>query len=289
MADSFDAIVIGGGPGGYNTAIRLGQLGLTAACIDKRGSFGGTCLNVGCIPSKALLHASERFHEAHTDFARLGIKAQVELDLPAMMAQKDKVVGELTKGVEYLFKKNKVEPIVGEARITAPGKVEVKTKDGTRSLTAKSIIIATGSDVAPLPGVTIDEKQIVSSTGAIALKEVPKKLLVVGAGVIGLELGSVWRRLGAEVTVVEFLDRITPGIDGEIGKQLQRALTKSGVKFQLSTKVVAARKGNDGVTLTLEPAKGGDKSELKADVVLVSIGRRPFTDGLGLDEAGVAL
>ncbi|MEO7053437.1 MAG: FAD-dependent oxidoreductase, partial [Rhizomicrobium sp.] len=201
MADNFDAIVIGGGPGGYNAAIRLGQLGLTAACVDKRGSFGGTCLNIGCIPSKALLHASERFHEAHTDFAKLGIKATVELDLPAMMAQKDKVVGELTKGVEFLFRKNKVEGIVGEARITAPGKVDVKGKDGAvRSLTAKHIIIATGSDVAPLPGVTIDEQQIVSSTGAIALKQVPKKLLVVGAGVIGLELGSVWKRLGSEVT-----------------------------------------------------------------------------------------
>src|SRR4051812_32300977 len=278
MADSFDAIVIGGGPGGYNTAIRLGQLGLTAACIDKRGSFGGTCLNVGCIPSKALLHASERFHEAHTDFARLGIKAQVELDLPAMMAQKDKVVGELTKGVEYLFKKNKVEPIVGEARITGPGKVEVKTKDGTRSLTAKSIIIATGSDVAPLPGVTIDEKQIVSSTGAIALKEVPKKLLVVGAGVIGLELGSVWRRLGAEVTVVEFLDRITPGMDAEIGKAFQRVLQKQGFNFQLSTKVVGVEKKKSGLVVTVEPAAGGEKSTIEADIMLVSIGRRPFTD-----------
>src|SRR3954470_5755417 len=289
MADSFDAIVIGGGPGGYNTAIRLGQLGLTAACIDKRGSFGGTCLNVGCIPSKALLHASERFHEAHTDFARLGIKAQVELDLPAMMAQKDKVVGELTKGVEYLFKKNKVEPIVGEARITAPGKVEVKTKDGSRSLTAKAIIIATGSDVAPLPGVTIDEKQIVSSTGAIALKEVPKKLLVVGAGVIGLELGSVWRRLGAEVTVVEFLDRITPGMDAEIGKAFQRVLQKQGFTFQLSTKVVGVEKKKNGLVVTVEPAAGGEKSTIEADIMLVSIGRRPFTDGLGLDTVGVAL
>src|SRR6478752_51433 len=204
MADSFDAIVIGGGPGGYNAAIRLGQLGLTSACIDKRGSFGGTCLNIGCIPSKALLHASERFHEAAHEFAALGIKATVELDLPTMMGKKDKVVGELTKGVEYLLKKNKAEAITGEAKIVAPGKVEVKTKEGVRTLTAKHIIIATGSDVAKLPGVTIDEKQIVSSTGAIALKEVPKRLLVVGAGVIGLELGSVWRRLGSEVTVVEF-------------------------------------------------------------------------------------
>src|ERR1051325_606626 len=230
MADTFDVVVIGGGPGGYNCAIRLGQLGLKAALVDKRGAFGGTCLNVGCIPSKALLHASERYHEAETDFARLGIKAQVSLDLAAMMAQKDKVVGELTKGVEYLLKKNKVEAIVGEARIAAPGQVEVKTKDGVRSLQTKNIIIATGSDVAPLPGITIDEKQIVSSTGALSLKEVPRKLLVVGAGVIGLELGSVWRRLGAEVTVVEFLDRIVPGIDAEVARQFQNLLRRQGLE-----------------------------------------------------------
>jgi dihydrolipoamide dehydrogenase len=290
MADSFDAIVIGGGPGGYNAAIRLGQLGLTAACVDKRGSFGGTCLNIGCIPSKALLHASERFHEAHTDFAKLGIKATVELDLPAMMAQKDKVVGELTKGVEFLFRKNKVEGIVGEARIIAPGKVEVKGKDGAvRSLSAKHIIIATGSDVAPLPGVTIDEQQIVSSTGAIALKQVPKKLLVVGAGVIGLELGSVWKRLGSEVTVIEFLDRITPGIDLEVSKQFQRILTKQGMTFQLSTKVTGVEKTKTGLAVTVEPAAGGEKSVIETDVMLVSIGRRPYTDNLGLDKIGVAL
>jgi dihydrolipoamide dehydrogenase len=290
MADSFDAIVIGGGPGGYNTAIRLGQLGLTVACIDKRGSFGGTCLNVGCIPSKALLHASERFHEAETDFAKLGIKAKVELDLPAMMAQKTKVVGELTKGVEFLFKKNKVEGIVGEAKIAAPGKVDVKLADGSaRSLTTKNIIIATGSDVAPLPGVTIDEKQIVSSTGAIALTSVPKKLLVVGAGVIGLELGSVWKRLGAEVTVVEFLDRITPGIDGEISKAFQRILTKQGFTFQLSTKVTGVEKTKTGLKVTVEPAAGGEKSTIECDVMLVSIGRIPYTANLGLAEVGVAL
>src|ERR1700742_3901540 len=273
MADSFDAIVIGGGPGGYNAAIRLGQLGLTSACIDKRGTFGGTCLNVGCIPSKALLHASERFHEAQTDFAKLGIKAKVDLDLPAMMAQKTKVVGELTKGVEFLFKKNKVEGIVGEGRILAPGRVEVKLPDGkTRSLTAKHIIIATGSDVSPLPGVTVDEKQIVSSTGALSLSSVPKKLLVVGAGVIGLELGSVWKRLGAEVHVVEFLDRITPGIDLEVSKAFQRILTKQGMTFQLSTKVTGVEKGKDGLKITIESAAGGEKSMLDADVMLVSIG-----------------
>ncbi len=290
MADSFDAVVIGGGPGGYNAAIRLGQLGLTAACIDKRGSFGGTCLNVGCIPSKALLHASERFHEAGSEFAKLGIKAKVELDLPAMMAQKNKVVGELTKGVEFLFRKNKVEGIVGEGRITAPGKIEVKAADGsTRTITAKSIIIATGSDVAPLPGVTIDEKQIVSSTGAIALTSVPKRLLVVGAGVIGLELGSVWRRLGSEVTVVEFLDRVTPGVDLEIGKAFQRILGKQGFTFQLSTKVTGVEKKKSGLAVTVEPAAGGDKSVIETDVMLVAIGRRPYTDNLGLETVGVAL
>src|SRR6201995_3305056 len=289
MADSFDAIVIGGGPGGYNAAIRLGQLGLTAACIDKRGSFGGTCLNIGCIPSKALLHASERFPEAETDFAKLGIKAKIELDLPAMMAKKDKVVGELTKGVEFLFKKNKVEGIVGEAKITAPGTVEVKTRDGTRTLTAKNIVIATGSDVAKLPGVTIDEKQIVSSTGAIALKEVPKRLLVVGAGVIGLELGSVWGRLGAEVTVVEFLDRVTPGIDGEVSKAFQRILTKQGMTFHLSSKVTGVEKKGAGLKVTIQPAAGGDSQVLDADVVLVAIGRIPYTAGLGLAEVGVQL
>jgi dihydrolipoamide dehydrogenase len=289
MADTFDAIVIGGGPGGYNAAIRLGQLGLTAACIDKRGSFGGTCLNVGCIPSKALLHASERLHEAESDFARLGIKAKVSLDLPQMMAQKTKVVGELTKGVEFLFRKNKVEGIVGEGRITAPGKVSVKLADGkTRELSAKHIIIATGSDVAQLPGVTIDEKQIVSSTGAIALASVPKRLLVVGAGVIGLELGSVWRRLGSEVTVVEFLDRVTPGVDLEVSKAFQRVLTKQGLGFQLSTKVTGVEKTGAGLKVTVEPAAGGEKSVIETDVMLVAIGRVPYTAGLGLAEVGVA-
>ena len=290
MADNFDVVVIGGGPGGYNCAIRLGQLGQTVACVDKRGSFGGTCLNIGCIPSKALLHASERFHEAQADFAKLGIKAQVEVDLPAMMAQKDKVVGELTKGVEFLFRKNKVEGVVGEAKIVAPGKVEVKGKDGAvRNLTAKHIIIATGSDVSPLPGVVVDEQQIVSSTGALSLKQIPKKMIVVGAGVIGLELGSVWKRLGAEVTVIEFLDRITPGIDLEVSKAFQRILTKQGIAFQLSTKVTGVEKKKTGLSVTVEPAQGGDKSVLEADVMMVCIGRRPYTDNLGLEAVGVAL
>jgi dihydrolipoamide dehydrogenase len=290
MADTFDAVVIGGGPGGYNAAIRLGQLGLSTACIDKRGQFGGTCLNVGCIPSKALLFASERFDEAGHGYAKLGIKATVELDLPAMMGHKDKVVGELTKGVEFLLKKAKSEAIVGEARVTAPGTMEVKGRDGaTRTITTKNIIIATGSEVAALPGVTIDEKQIVSSTGALALKEVPKRLLVVGGGYIGLELGSVWRRLGSEVTVVEFLDRITPGLDGEIGKAFQRILTKQGMKFQLSTKVVGVEKKGGALAVTVEPAAGGEKKTIETDMMLVSIGRRPFVDNLGLDKVGVKL
>lgn len=290
MPDAFDAVVIGGGPGGYNAAIRLGQLGLKAACIDRRGTFGGACLNVGCIPSKALLHTSELFEEASRDFAKLGIRATVGLDLAAMMAHKDKVVGELTKGVEFLLKKNKAEAIVGDARIVAPGKVELKDKDGSiRSLETKHIIVATGSEVAMVPGVAIDEKQIVSSTGALALKSVPKRLLVVGGGYIGLELGSVWRRLGSEVTVVEFLDRITPGLDGEVGKQFQRILTRQGMKFHLSTKVVGVEKKNGALVVTVEPAAGGEQKTIETDIMLVSVGRRPFVDNLGLDKVGVAL
>jgi dihydrolipoamide dehydrogenase len=290
MSDSFDVVVIGGGPGGYNAAIRAGQLGLTSACIDKRGTFGGTCLNIGCIPSKALLHASELFEEAGKDFPKLGIKASVTLDLPAMMAHKTKVVGELTKGVEFLLKKNKSEAIVGAARIASPGKVEVKAADGSvRALEAKHIVIATGSDVAPLPGIAIDEERIVSSTGALSLATVPKRMLVVGAGYIGLELGSVWRRLGSEVTVVEFLDRITPGLDAEIAKQFQRILSRQGMKFQLSTKVVGAEKAGDALSVAVEPVAGGARQSIETDIVLVAIGRIPYTDNLGLKEVGVAL
>ena len=290
MAEQFDVVVIGGGPGGYNAAIRLGQLGLKSACVDKRGRFGGTCLNIGCIPSKALLHASERYEEAAREFGKLGIKAQVSLDLPVMMGHKDKVVGELTKGVEFLFKKNKVEGVIGTARITAPGKVEVKSADGTvRSLETKNIVIATGSDVMPLPCVAIDEELVVSSTGALTLKNVPKRLLVVGGGYIGLELGSVWRRLGSEVLVVEFLDRITPGLDGEIGKQFQRILQKQGMKFQLSNKVVGVEKSNGALRVSLEAAAGGERQTIDTDVMLVSIGRRAYTDELGLDKIGVTL
>ena len=287
MADNFDVVVIGGGPGGYNCAIRLGQLGLKAACVDKRGPFGGTCLNIGCIPSKALLHASDLYQMAKSDFKTFGISGEFGVDLTAMMAHKDKVVGELTKGVAYLFRKNKVEGIVGEGKITAPGKVSVKTADGTRELTAKHIVIATGSDVAPLPGVAIDEKRIVSSTGALSLPSAPKRLLVVGAGVIGLELDSVWRRLGSEVLVVEFLDRIVPGIDLEVAKQFQRLLERQGMTFKLASKVVGVEAKGDAYAVAVEPAKGGARETFDADVILVAIGRHPYTDGLGLEEAGV--
>ncbi len=294
MSESFDIVIIGGGPGGYVAAIRAAQLGMRTACVEKSGTLGGTCLNIGCIPSKALLQSSEKFEQATHSFAAHGIKLSgVELDLAAMMARKDKVVGDLTKGVEFLFKKNKVEWIKGAGRIAAPGKIVVQPADGAapRELDAKSIVIATGSDSLTLPGVAIDEKQIVSSTGALSLARVPEHLVVVGGGYIGLELGlgSVWRRLGTKVTVVEFLDRITPNMDSETGKMLQRVLTKAGFVFKLATKVVGAKTSKAGVTLQLEAAAGGGASELKADIVLVAIGRRPYTDGLGLQEVGVAL
>ena len=291
MPDTYDVIVIGSGPGGYVAAIRAAQLGMKTACVDKRASPGGTCLNIGCIPSKALLQSSEKYAEAEHALAQHGVKvAAVALDLGQMMARKDKVVGENTRGVEFLFKKNKVDWVKGAARFTAPGTLAIAPLDGgsARELTAKAIIIATGSDVAPLPGVAIDEKTIVSSTGALTLASVPKHLVVIGGGYIGLEMGSVWRRLGSAVTVVEFLDRITPGMDAELAKNLQRVLTKQGFVFKLGTKVVAAKNGGaGGVGLTLEPAAGGAKEELAADVALVAIGRRPYTEGLGLETIGV--
>lgn len=292
MSESFDIVIIGGGPGGYVAAIRAAQLGMRVACVESRDRLGGTCLNIGCIPSKALLQSSEKFAEATHAFAAHGVKVSgVELDLATMMARKDKVVADLTKGVDFLFKKNKVTWIKGTGRITAPGKVVVQLVDGggTQEIDAKSIVIATGSDSLPLPGVTIDEKQVVSSTGALSLAKVPEHLVVVGGGYIGLEMGSVWRRLGAKVTVVEFLDRITPNMDTETGKMLQRVLTKAGFAFKLGTKVVSATASKAGVTLQLEAAAGGSPSELKADIVLVAIGRRPYTDGLGLSDIGVAL
>jgi dihydrolipoamide dehydrogenase len=292
MSDKqYDLVVIGGGPGGYVAAIRAAQLGMKTACVEGRGALGGTCLNVGCIPSKALLQSSEKFADAARHFVDHGIKVEgLSLDLATMMARKDKVVKDLTTGIEFLFKKNKIDYIKGWGSIPAAGSVKVALDGGgEETLAAKRILIATGSESTPLPGVDIDEKQVVTSTGALALDKLPGKMVVIGAGVIGLEMGSVWSRLGAEVTVVEFLDRILPGMDGEIAKQTQRVLGKQGLKFKLATKVTGARNGKDGVTLTLEAAKGGDAEEMQADVVLVSIGRRPFTEGLGLKELGVAM
>jgi dihydrolipoamide dehydrogenase len=285
----YDVIIIGGGPGGYNAAIRAGQLGLKVACVEGRETLGGTCLNVGCMPSKALLHASELYEMAAKDFAGLGIDVTPKLNLPQMMAQKAESVTTLTKGIEFLFKKNKVEWIKGWGRIAAPGKVAVKAADGTETVhEAKDIVIATGSVPSGLPGVTVDNKRIVDSTGALSLTEVPKSLIVIGAGVIGLELGSVWRRLGAKVTVVEYLDRITPGMDEETAKTLQRSLTKQGMEFKLGAKVTGAKTGKSGVELTFEPVAGGPAETISADYVLLAIGRRPYTEGLGLDALGIA-
>ena len=291
MSDShFDLIVIGAGPGGYVAAIRAAQLGLKTACIDKRGNWGGTCLNVGCIPSKALLHSSEKFEEAQYHLAEHGVKVgKVELDLKTLMARKDKVVNDLTKGIGFLFKKNKVTGITGAAKITKPGEVEVMDDGGTKTYTARNILIATGSEVAPLPGVVIDEDKIVSSTGALSLSKVPKHLVVVGGGYIGLEMGSVWRRLGSKVTVVEFLDAIVPNMDTEVGTALHKTLAKQGMEFRLGTKVTGAKTTKTQVTLIVEPAAGGDVEDIKCDVVLVSIGRIPFTEGLGLDHVGVEM
>jgi dihydrolipoamide dehydrogenase len=287
MADRFNVVVIGGGPGGYNCAIRLGQLGLSVACVDDRGAFGGTCLNVGCIPSKALLHASELYEHARKDFPKLGITGTPGVDLATMMAHKERVVGQLTKGVEFLFRKNKVEGIVGRAKIAAPGKVLVQAKAGAREIATDHIVIATGSEATPLPGIAFDEKQIVSSTGALSLMEIPKRLLIAGAGVVGLELGSVWRRLGSQVTVVEFLDRIVPGVDAEVATQFHRLLERQGLTFRLSSKVAGVRKAKNGLAVSVEAAKGGNAAELEADIVLVAIGRRAYTDDLGLDTVGV--
>jgi dihydrolipoamide dehydrogenase len=285
-AGTFDVIIIGSGPGGYVCAIRAAQLGMKVACVEKRVTLGGTCLNIGCIPSKALLHSSENFHAAQAEFKNHGILIDsVRLDLARMQARKDEVVTANVRGVEFLFKKNKVTWLKGAGRITAPGQVSV---DG-KLYSTKHIVIATGSESIPLPGVTVDEKHIVTSTGGLELAEVPKHLVVIGGGYIGLELGSVWRRLGAAVTVVEFLDRIVPGMDGEVGKAFERVLAKQGMKFRLSTKVIGATTTNAGVTLTLEKAAGGTPETLEADVVLVAIGRRPYTENLGLAEAGVAL
>jgi len=288
---TYDLVVIGTGPGGYVCAIRAAQLGLKTAVVEKRETFGGTCLNIGCIPSKALLHASELFEEAGHAFEGMGIKvSKPELDLARMMAFKDEGVEGNVKGVEFLLKKNKVDAFRGTGRIAGPNAVEVLPENGgeVQRVETKAIVIATGSEVTRLPGIDIDEEVVVSSTGVLDLKEVPERLLVVGGGIIGLELGSVWRRLGSQVTVVEFLDRLIPGMDGEIAKQFQRILGKQGMAFKLGSKVTGAERLNKGVRVTVEPAKGGEAETLEADVVLVAIGRYAFTDGLGLDEAGVA-
>ena len=286
MSEQFDVIVIGGGPGGYVCAIRAAQLGLKTACVEKRATLGGTCLNIGCIPSKALLQSSENFEEASHHFADHGVMLDgVKLDLARMQARKNEVVSANVKGVEFLFKKNKVAWLKGSARIASPGTVDV---DG-KSYQAKHIVIATGSASIDLPGVPVDEQRIVTSTGALELDQVPGHLVVIGGGYIGLELGSVWKRLGSQVTVVEFMDRLVPAMDKEVATAFQRVLGKQGIKFKLGTKVTDADTSGNQVALTLEPAKGGPAETLQADVVLVAIGRRPYTDGLGLTEAGVEL
>ncbi len=285
---SYDLIVIGSGPGGYVGAIRAAQLGMKVAVVEKDKTFGGTCLNVGCIPSKAMLHASELFDEAGHLFGKMGISVGVpKLDLAAMMKFKDEGVEGNVKGVAFLFKKNKVASFHGVGRIAAPGSVEVKADGRSEMIEGKAIVIATGSDVAQLPGIGIDEKRIVSSTGALVLDKVPKRLLVVGAGVIGLELGSVWRRLGSQVIAVELLDRILPGMDNEVARQFQRMLEKQGIAFKLSSKLTAVDASGNRLKARVEPAAGGAAETIEADVVLVAIGRVPFTAGLGLEEMGV--
>lgn len=290
---AYDVVVIGGGPGGYVCAIKASQLGLKTAVIEKRSTFGGTCVNVGCIPSKALLHATEMFAEASHGFDDLGFTVgKPKLDLPKMMAHKQNTVDQNTKGLDFLFKKNRIDGIRGTGRIIGAGKIAVTAEDGGVSeIETKNIVIATGSDVSGIPGVSLemDEKIIVSSTGALELGKVPGHLVVVGGGVIGLELGSVWARLGAKVTVVEYLDSILGGMDGEVAKQFQRILGKQGLEFKLGAKVTGVEKGKKGAKVTFEPVKGGEAQTIEADVVLVATGRKPFTDGLGCEEAGIAL
>jgi dihydrolipoyl dehydrogenase len=287
---TYDLVVIGTGPGGYVCAVRASQLGMKVAVVEKNATLGGTCLNVGCMPSKALLHASEMFEEAAHSFAKMGVSVSTpKLELPAMMNFKQQGIDGNVKGVEFLMKKNKIDVLKGTGKILGTGKVEVSADGKSQVIETKNIVIATGSDIARLKGIEIDERRIVSSTGALSLDKVPGKLLIVGAGVIGLELGSVWKRLGAEVVVVEFLDRILPGMDGEIAKQFQRMLEKQGFAFKLGAKVTAVDTSGKTLKATIEPAAGGAGETLEADVVLVCIGRVPYTDGLGLKEAGVAL
>jgi dihydrolipoamide dehydrogenase len=287
---AYDLVVIGTGPGGYVCAVRAAQLGMKVAVVEKNPTLGGTCLNVGCMPSKALLHASEMFEEAAHSFAKMGVSVSApKLDLPSMMNFKQQGIDGNVKGVEFLMKKNKIDVLKGTAKILGAGKVEISSDGKTEAVETKNIVIATGSDIAQLKGIEIDEKRIVSSTGALSLDKVPEKLLIIGAGVIGLELGSVWNRLGAEVMVVEFLDRILPGMDGEIAKQFQRILEKQGFAFKLGAKVTGVDTSGKTLLATVEPAAGGAAEKLEADVVLVCIGRVPYTEGLGLKEAGVTL
>ena len=290
MTDSFDVVVFGGGPGGYVAAIRAAQLGMSTACVEKRATLGGTCLNVGCIPSKELLHSTHLFEQAQHGFAGRGIRVPggVEVDLAAMMASKDKVVRDLTKGIGFLFRKHKVEHVAGVGRIAGPGRVEVAPEEGeARTLEARNIIVATGSEPAGLPGIDIDEKRILSSTGALALEAVPERLAVIGGGYIGLEMAVVWSRLGAKVTVIEFLDRILPNMDGDVAKGMHRILKKKGFAFMLGHKVTGAKTGRAGVALSVEKLASGETATVEADAVLVAVGRRPYTGGLGLESVGI--
>jgi len=291
MSDAFDVVVIGAGPGGYVAAIRAAQLGLKTACVEKRETLGGTCLNVGCMPSKALLHASHLYEEANHDFEKFGLSVKgLNYDIKKMLDAKNKTVEGLTGGIEFLFKKNKIEWIKGAGKFTKANTIDVTLNEGgTRTITAKNTIIATGSDVAALSGIEIDEKTIVSSTGALDLNPVPKSMVVIGGGVIGLELGSVWRRLGTEVTVIEFMDQLLPGMDMEVRKNFGRIMKKQGMTLKLSSKVTAVDKNKKGATVTFEPVKGGEEETLDVDVVLVSVGRRPYTLGLGLETVGVEM
>jgi dihydrolipoamide dehydrogenase len=291
MSQEFDVVFIGAGPGGYVGAIKAAQLGLNVACIEKRDTLGGTCLNVGCIPSKALLHASEVYHQATHIMNKFGVKADnVSLNLADMMKHKDTTVDELTKGIAFLFKKNKITPFYGTGKIIDKTTIEIALNaGGTETIKAKNIVIATGSDIISLPNVKINEKTIVSSTGALTLNAVPKHLVVIGGGVIGLEMGSVWSRLGAKVTVVEYADKITPTMDNEISKSFQKILEKQGIAFKLSTKVTAVNDAKDGHIIVTEPAAGGASEQIECDIVLMSIGRKPYTEGLGLENAGISV
>lgn len=288
MTEQFDLVVIGGGPGGYVAAIRAAQLGMKVACVEKRGALGGTCLNVGCIPSKALLYSSELYEKANHEYAQHGIKiSKVELDLAVMMKRKEDITSGLNKGIEGLFKKNKVTYVKGFASFASANIIDVTLDGKTSQIAAKNIIIATGSEIMSLPGIDIDEQVIVSSTGALSLSAVPKRMIVIGGGYIGLEMGSVWRRLGAEVTVVEYLDRIVPAMDGEIAKQFQKALEKQGIKFLLGQKVLEAKNDGKMARLVIESVADQSKQTLEAEVVLVSVGRRAFTDNLKLENASL--